>query len=258
MGACDGFDIQISAYVDGELEGISATSVEAHLAECIACATRVERERRLQSALRATAPPRAPEALRSRVEAALRAAAPEPPHWRWQGVARWAGLAATLLLAVLAGRRWGADRMAHDDGPAIPESVLTAHIRSLQEEHLVDVRSSDQHAVKPWFTGRLDYSPPVPVLDSAGYRLVGARLDYVFDRPTAAIVYGRRDHVINLFLWPADAGAAPAQSRTARGYHWIHGTAGPVVFCVISDLNEAELQRFVALVQADLRGATRS
>jgi len=258
MGACDGFDIQISAYVDGELEGISATSVEAHLAECIACATRVERERRLQSALRATAPPRTPEALRLREEAALRAAAPEPPRRRWPATARWAGLAAALLLAVLAGRRWGTTRTGHGDAPAIPESVLTAHIRSLQGEHLVDVRSSDQHAVKPWFAGRLDYSPPVPVLDSAGYRLMGARLDYVFDRPTAAIVYGRRDHVINLFLWPADTPAAPAQSRTARGYHWIHGAAGPVVYCVISDLNEVELQRFVALLQANLKSARQS
>jgi anti-sigma factor RsiW len=140
----------------------------------------------------------------------------------------------------------------------IPATVLNAHIRSLQAAHLVDVRSSDRHQIKPWFDGRLDYSPPVPNLDSLGYVLVGGRLDYVFGRPTAALVYGRRSHVINLFLWPHSDGAGPARTDSDRGYHWIHGSAGNVTFCAISDLNPAELARFVTVLRAELNASPAS
>jgi anti-sigma factor RsiW len=163
-----------------------------------------------------------------------------------------------VVAALLGG--YGLGTWQHRPTPEdrIPATVLNAHIRSLQAAHLVDVRSSDRHQVKPWFDGRLDYSPPVPNLDSLGYQLVGGRLDYVFGRPTAALVYGRRAHVINLFLWPHNDGAGPARTDSDRGYHWIHGSAGNVTFCAISDLNPAELDRFVTLLRAELNASPAS
>jgi len=257
MGPCNDFDARISAYVDGLLDRAASESLEAHLRECVACATCVERERRLQSALRGVADLRAPDRLRNRVAAAVRAAAPAPTTMPARRVWRFA-LAAGLGAALLGGYALGTWEHRSPDSGHIPATVLNAHIRSLQAAHLVDVRSSDQHQVKPWFNGRLDYSPPVPNLASVGYELVGGRLDYVFGRPTAALVYGRQSHVINLFLWPGTDNAGPAKSYSDRGYHWIHGTAGTVTFCAISDLNQADLDRFVAMMRAQLNGPPTS
>jgi anti-sigma factor RsiW len=258
MGPCNESEIRISAYVDGVLDGDAAERLESHLRECVACATCVERERRLQSALRGVTTLRAPDRLRAKVSAAVRAAAPTPARPGPRAPVRRFALAAGLVAALLGGYGLGTwqHRTTADDH--IPATVLNAHIRSLQAAHLVDVRSSDRHQIKPWFDGRLDYSPPVPNLDSFGYELVGGRLDYVFGRPTAALVYGHGSHVINLFLWPHSDGVGPARTDSDRGYHWIHGTAGNVTFCAISDLNQAELDRFVTLVRAQLNASPAS
>src|SRR5262245_25987583 len=114
--------------------------------------------------------------------------------------------------------------------------------------HITDVASNDSHNVKPWFNGRVDLSPAVPRLDSAGFPLVGGRLDYVGGRPVTAIVYMRRQHIINVFSWPIDdrGSHSPALS-TEKGYHLVHWSDGGVEFWTASDLNVPELEQFVAL-----------
>jgi anti-sigma factor RsiW len=117
-------------------------------------------------------------------------------------------------------------------------------------EHLTDVRSNDQHNVKPWFNGRLDFSPTVPRLDEQGFPLLGGRLDYVHGRPVAVVVYGRRQHVINVFSWPAsDDGAATSAPRSRNGYNLEHWRDGAVEYWAVSDLNAAELHTFTDLLR---------
>ena len=252
MAQCEGFDIQLSAYVDGELEEHGVAGVEAHLKECPACARRVEGERRLRAAFRAhLSPVRAPEHLDADVREAIAAAGREATASRKPGVrpwhaAQWLALAATIAVAGLGGRQWALWSLARRTAPLEAE-LLTAHVRSLQLSHLTDVPSSDHHTVKPWFAGKLDYSPPVPELDSLGFRLIGGRLDYVRDRPTAVIVYGRRQHIINLFLWPSGDSTAATKVETDRGYNSVHGAGGGIAYWAISDLDMAELRQFVDL-----------
>ncbi|HEX9054211.1 MAG TPA: anti-sigma factor [Gemmatimonadales bacterium] len=252
MAQCEGFDIQLSAYVDGELEELGVAGVEAHLKECPACARRVEGERRLRAAFRThLAPVHASEELRADVREAIAAAGREATASRKPGVrpwraAQWFALAATIAVAVVGGRQWALWSLARRTAPLEAE-LLTAHVRSLQLSHLTDVPSSDHHTVKPWFAGKLDYSPPVPELDSLGFRLIGGRLDYVRGRPTAVIVYGRRQHIINLFLWPSGDSTAATKVQADRGYNSVHGAAGGIAYWAISDLGVAELRQFADL-----------
>ena len=128
--------------------------------------------------------------------------------------------------------------------------MVASHVRSLMlPGRDVDVASSDQHTVKPWFNGRLTFSPPVKKLDGAGFELVGGRLDYLDRQKVAALVYKRRSHVINLFVWPAaDRSARPPRTLTDQGYHVIHWSEGDLTYWAVSDLNEAELREFVDLI----------
>jgi anti-sigma factor RsiW len=129
--------------------------------------------------------------------------------------------------------------------------VLSSHVRSLQvANHQTDVSSSDQHKVKPWFQGHLDFSPPVKDLSKERFSLVGGRLDYLGDHPVAALVYKRREHFINLFIWPSssDSAAAPA-ALSRQGYHLSHWTDAGLIYWAVSDLNQNELEEFVNLIR---------
>ena len=237
------FEAQVDAYLDGELASGDARQLETHLAACPECTRFRDRRVELRAAIVAGLPTfQAPAALRERIR---RAAAPR----RFTARTLWRPLALAASLAVVALGSWTL-ALQRAAGVALADDVLASHIRSLMPGHLTDVPSSDQHTVKPWFNGRLDYSPPVYDFAGRGYPLLGGRLDYLDGRPVAALVYGRRQHMINVFLWPAERGPAGGpSSRTRQGYHELHWASGDYTYWVASDLGLAELQDFVQLLR---------
>lgn len=235
---------RLDAYVDGELDVVAARDAAAHLATCAVCRRRVDDRRALVAAVRDSLPTfRAPDVLRASLGA-------RPKQRRvWGGVGGKGALAAAAALVVVAwgsGYLWGVRSGRSVD---LRDAVVSSHIRSLLPDHLIDVASSDQHTVKPWFTGRLDFSPTVVDLSAQGFPLIGGRLDYVGGRRVPALAYGRGKHVINVFEWPAAGGDVSLSVSETRGYHvmrWVH--AG-MEYWAISDVNEADLRQFVGLVQ---------
>jgi anti-sigma factor RsiW len=245
------FEAQVDAYLDDELAAVDARELEAHIAQCADCARFRDGRRELRAAIKARVPAfQAPNALRERVRAALKTTA-RRSLWRW-----WRPLALAASLAVVAVGSW---RLAlqRAAGDTFTAQVLATHVRSLMPGHLTDVLSSDQHTVKPWFNGRLDFSPPVYDFAGRGYPLVGGRLDYVGGRSVAALVYGRRRHVISVLLWPTERGpTAAAATQTRQGYHLLHWTTPDYTYWAVSDLGLAELQDFAQLMrQADSASA---
>ena len=250
--SCEILGDKLTGYLDRELDERAADEIEAHLRQCVACSDRLERERRLRAAVQAHVPPlRASERLRSNVRAMVRAQVKRSqPRRTW--LPTWAATAAALLLGVVGGWRLGIWQVSRGDGSDVVTEVVAGHVRSLQGTHLTDIASSEHHTVKPWFAGKLDFSPPVPDFTTQGFPLIGGRLDYLGEKQVAALVYGRRQHVINLFVWPSrDSNALPA-AASRRGYHVVHGAAGGMTYWAVSDLNEAELSQFAQLVAADL------
>lgn len=242
----------LSAYVDGELPPNQAAEISEHLTSCEACAgTYDAMSRTVQTLREGLVRYRAPDVLRARIRTALREEhVGDPPVARRRLRAGWRAVAAVLVTAVASSGLTMLALGRQQSAPSVSEQVLASHIRSLMPEHLTDVRSNDQHNVKPWFNGRLDLSPVVPRLDDEGFPLLGGRVDYVRDRPVAVVVYGRRLHVINVFSWPADAGADASASLEARhGYNLLHWRRQGVEYWVASDLNVAELRQFATLLE---------
>jgi anti-sigma factor RsiW len=232
----------IEALLDGELDVAQSAAVERHVADCSACAQAFARLREQKAALRALPRFDAPDQLRHSIRDALRreVAPPAPaPIWRW------AAIAACLCLAVSLG--WNAVQWRGAEA-SLEEGVVASHIRSLLASHLMDVPSSDQHTVKPWFAGKLDFSPVVKDLAAQGFPLEGGRVDYLDGRRVAALVFRRAQHTINLFTWPAAAGASA--SHAARdGYNVLHWTHGGMAYWAVSDVSAAELARLRVLFE---------
>ncbi len=242
----------IHGYVDGELDLVRNLEMERHLHECASCAGAAERLRALRTGMSGSLPYFHPPAgLEGRIRAELRAAAPQTGRVLHFGVRQqWIGIAAALLVAV--GVTWQGARTKPRSGDAeiLAQEVLASHVRSLMASHLTDVPSSDRHTVKPWFNGKLDFSPVVNDFADRGFPLAGGRLDYLDNRPVAALVYQRQKHVINLFVWPAprepDSGE---QQSNQQGYNLLHWTQGHMAYWAVSDLNARELESFTALVR---------
>jgi anti-sigma factor RsiW len=238
---------RLPTYFDGELDPAGRTAFEEHLRTCADCARELEAQRALRAALNDDSfRHRPPPGLAGRVRASLRAEAARAPGRRLV----WAAAAALLAAAGLAG--WGLVLVARTPSPddLLARQAVASHARSLLADHLLDVPSSDRHTVKPWFQGQLDFAPPVVDLAERGFQLAGGRLDDLDGRTAAALVYRRRQHVINLFVWPASGGAdTPIRTASHRGYHLAHWARAGLNFWAVSDLNADELGEFARLVR---------
>ena len=251
---CEDTKNHFHTFLDGELDVVRSLEFEEHLKGCPAC-SRAQQE--YQSLRTAIAKPslyfEAPRGLERKVRSAVREAAraeTSRPSWRWplswKRPALLAPLAAAALVTIVALLFW----TQHSTADQRVQEIVSAHVRSLMVDHLTDVASSDQHTVKPWFNGKLNFSPPVIDPAAEGFPLVGGRLDYVGDKPAAALVYQRRKHYINLFISPASQPAAIKDVPMARhGYNLVHWFEGGMEHWAISDVNINDLQQFVQLVR---------
>ena len=236
---CEEIQPLLDAYIDQELDLVHDIEVATHLQRCQECTRQYEMLLALQAMLRTRATYYVPPAsFHRRLRGALRRVSPPPLGWR-----PWLLGAAAVVLVVLVGARMAhwAPALTAVVEPAVRE-VVAAHIRSLQVDHLTDIVSSDTHTVKPWFSDKLPFAPSVRNLAAHDFVLVGARLDYLSERPVAAVVYRRRQHLINVFLAPTlPALSVPTTPVTYRGYHLLHWNHNGLTHWAVSDLNQREL-----------------
>ncbi len=268
---CDEAIKLMDGYLDGELDPITSQAIEQHLRDCGRCDQAYKTHGSLIRAIgNATPYFKAPVELRERIQSSLREeptrhparngvrgaqvifrkGQPEARSILWGAPWNWLGLAAAIILAAIIVlnvapqlQRPGADQF-------LATQLIASHVRSLMATHLTDVASSDQHTVKPWLDAKLDFAPAVVDLASEGFPLLGGRLDYLDNRAVAALIYQRRKHFINLFVWPA----APDETRTPKtitrqGYQLLHWVESDLNYWAVSDVNEKELQEFKQLFE---------
>jgi anti-sigma factor RsiW len=252
---CDEAEILLHALIDGELDAGHARDVETHIAGCPRCAASLAAYRQMSQAIaQADLRYSAPASLRRRIEASLPQPKPVPSR---RNVLR--GFAMGSAVSALAATGLVAIVLRNDDEQRIMSEVVSAHLRSLQAGHLTDVISTDQHTVKPWFNGKLDVSPPVIDLTAQGFTLVGGRLDYVDARAIGAVVYRRRQHVINLFVAQTpNIERRPAKTETVQGFNIRRWSERGLNFWAVSDIGADELaefgEKFETAMQANKEG----
>jgi len=252
--SCQRAQEQNHGYIDGELDPANNLEMERHIQECQVCASAYRSQTALRSLLRDSSlyyP--ASEKLKKRVQSVVRKEAqsersPRPFAWRWVAVG--ASLAFMLLIGVMMWRVLPGISRSSDE--LLAQELVSNHVRSLMlgGSHLSDVLSSDQHTVKPWFDGKVDFAPPVKDFAGQDFRLYGGRLEYLNNRSVATLVYQRRLHYINLYIWPTEqSGSAEEITFQRQGYNLIHWTSSGMSYWAISDLNNVELHEFARLVQ---------
>jgi anti-sigma factor RsiW len=246
---CELTETRLHAYFDGELDAAGAASFEQHLRTCPECASALASEQLLRQAIAGSylyAP--ASDKLHNSVLKKF-PGAPASRPWSFS-LWRWAALAAVLCLGVLVSRELFSVFRAQSESVALATAAVDAHLRSLQPGHLADVQSSDQHTVKPWFDGKVNFAPPVPDFGSDGFPLLGGRLDVLDGHTAAALVYGRRKHIINVFVIQAQSAAAKPGSGDRQGYHWLSWQMGPFAYIAVSDVSSADLNQLRSLFQS--------
>jgi mycothiol system anti-sigma-R factor len=268
---CEEIANLMDGYLDGELDALTSRKIEQHLQGCPKCEQAYEVETAMVHAISQGAPYyKAPLELRERIQVSLREAIGATtsrggagegslPVRRPEAVRRgvvfdmpwnWLALAAAIVLAAIVGstllprlRQPGADQF-------LATELIASHVRSLMADHLTDVASSDQHTVKPWLDVKLDFAAPVTDLSTQGFPLIGGRLDYLDNHSVAALVYQKRKHFINLFVWPTTPADSKAQKMVERqGYHLLHWTDGDFTYWAVSDVNVSDLQNFKQLFE---------
>jgi len=248
--SCELVKTVLHGYLDGELDAAGAADFERHLISCADCVAALEANENLRSSVqRAGLYERAPLALRQELQTQFSGATRSsvmpirnPGSWRWLAVA------ATFLLAVFLGWRLLPILRGNRGETALASAIVDAHLRSLQPGHLEDVQSTDQHTVKPWFDGKLDFAPPVHDFVSEGFPLQGGRLDVVHGRTVAVLVYARRKHLINVFVWPTTEPDSQPLWGSQLGYQWIDWRKAGMEMCAVSDITPddlAELQHLL-------------
>jgi anti-sigma factor RsiW len=257
--ACDDNARLLHGYLDGELDLVTSLGIEEHLKSCADCAQELRSQQTLSKAFRASSLyERAPKSLEASIRASLSAEANKASGNQnvvtissgRRAFVNWLAVAAAIMFAVLLSWRVLPTFRDRTESNLIAQEVIDSHIRSLQPNHLTDVESNDQHNVKPWFNGKLDFSPPVRDLSAEGFPLVGGRMDYVNRRDVAALVYQRRKHVINVFVWPDAPGSVePPHEKSVQGYNMIFSGHNGMYFCAVSDLSTAELRDFSQLLE---------
>ncbi len=253
---CNEIRRHLDASIDGELDPTLQREIESHLRGCAECARIAAGVRARRDALRAalprfTAPPQLAQKIRGALRTETAPAAIIAPQknrrfFGWQ----WGALAASVVLAVSVGYLAG---HARAQGNRLLDEAISEHIRSLQTGHLTDVVSMDQHTVKPWFTGKLDFSPPVANLAAEGFPLDGGRLEYFDGRPAAALVFHRRQHPINVFVWPSRGAEISTRHDQRAGYNTEFWSEGGLNFIAVSEIPRSELAGFIE----SFRRATR-
>jgi anti-sigma factor RsiW len=240
----------IHGYSDGELDLTKCLEIEQHLEACSACAQAYAGIQSVRAAVQNSSLYfETPPGLAKRVQASLRRES-HPAVTPGMSPRRLLAVAASLALVTAVG--WGFLRMlpTRSGDVFLTQELVASHVRSqMLPSHRFDVASSDAHTVKPWFEGKLDFSPPIKDLAGQGFPLIGGRLDYLRGRAVAALVYQRRKHTINLFIWPSSPGEGSApKAETLQGFHIREWTGSGMKFCAVSDLNEGELQEFALLI----------
>jgi anti-sigma factor RsiW len=276
----------MDGYLDGELDPITSQTIEQHLRECPKCDQAYKIHGSLIHAIgNATPYYKAPAELRERIQSSLRdeiaelprrnvardteplfpRRQPRPRAILWETSWNWLALAAAIIFAAIIALTLVPRLQRPEADQFLATQLIASHVRSLMANHLTDVASSDQHTVKPWLDAKLDFAPPVVDLSSEGFPLVGGRLDYLDNRPVAALVYQRRKHFINLFVWPAETGA-DTTTRSAgnkqrsltlkaisrQGYHLLHWLGSEFNYWAISDISAEELQEFEQLFEGQI------
>jgi mycothiol system anti-sigma-R factor len=247
--SCDFSGTLLHAYLDGELDAMRAADFERHLETCRECTATLGAAESLRSSLQhAQLYETAPAGLRKKIRAELKVSAGKASG---SSVAAWRWLAVAAAILLVTGVAWFA--LPHFLATSMQSSVTSteivdAHIRSLQAGHLTDVASTDQHTVKPWFDGKLEFIPPVHDFMDEGFPLLGGRLDVLGERNVAALVYGRRKHFINVFVWPTKEPDTPIHPPGSRqGFQWVHWRHQGMEFCAISDVSAQDLHELAQL-----------
>jgi len=250
---CDEAEVMLHALIDNELDAGHARDIEAHAAQCARCASQLAAYRDLRNSLQGgSLGYTAPLSLRRSIDRAV----PSPAMASRRTLLK--GFAAGSLMSAAAAASVAFVIVREDRDQRILAEAISAHLRSLQADHLTDVLSTDQHTVKPWFNGRIDLAPPVIDLTAQGFTLVGGRLDFIDGKPVAVIVYRRRVHVINLFVAQGLGPALPApRTEIVQGFNMRRWSEQGLNLLAVSDLNSEELEEFGTKFEQAFR-ATRS
>ncbi len=254
----------LPAYLDQELGIAEAIGIERHLSVCPECQADLAAQSAASARLKRDGRFfRAPAELAKRIQADVRRSAshpadvaagrfdrirPEPGSkpWKWQ----WMGAGAAAAFALMLAWNGSLYLWLASEPESLTQELVSSHVRSLQLGHLSDVVSTDQHTVKPWFNGKLDFSPPVPDLAPEEFPLEGGRLDYLGGRSVAVLIYRHRKHPINLYVWPSAGADTLPKAQDRQGYHLIGWSSGGMKYCAVSDLAASELADFVTLVRS--------